>query len=148
MRDRCSRVPRREAEAVHGLRRERGWGPQAWALHAPSTAYSRAGPVSTARPDAVSARSCVSAAAGRLLHLDVKKLARPPGGGKRARSPPSGPKGVAVDCVHVAVDDRSRYAYAEALPDERGVTTAGFLERAIARFAGRRAGQRGAHRQR
>ena len=38
--------------------------------------------------------------------------------------------------MHVAVDDRSRYACAEALPDERGPTTAGFLGRAIARFAG------------
>ena len=37
--------------------------------------------------------------------------------------------------MHVAVDDRSRYAYAEALPDERGVTTAAFLERAIVCFA-------------
>ena len=33
--------------------------------------------------------------------------------------------------MHVAVDDFSRYAYAEALPDERGDTTAAFLERAL-----------------
>ena len=57
-----------------------------------------------------------------------KKLGRiPQGGGKRilpgfaeTRSGPQrGPLG--FDFVHVAVDDHSRYAYAEALPDERGV---------------------------
>jgi transposase InsO family protein len=37
--------------------------------------------------------------------------------------------------VHVAVDDRSRVAYAEILPDERGDTAARFLERALAWFA-------------
>ncbi|MBE7517945.1 MAG: transposase family protein [Thermoflexaceae bacterium] len=39
------------------------------------------------------------------------------------------------DFVHVAVDDHSRYAYAEALPDEKGDTTAGFLARAVLAFA-------------
>ena len=81
---------------------------------------------------------------GELLHLDVKKLGRiPPGGGKRfapgfaeTRSGPRGKGGGGLDYVHVAIDDRSRYAYAEALPDERGQTTAEFLGRAIDRFAG------------
>ena len=81
---------------------------------------------------------------GELLHLDVKKLGRiPPGGGKRfapgfaeTRSGPRGKGGGGIDYVHVAIDDRSRYAYAEALPDERGQTTAEFLGRAIGRFAG------------
>jgi len=81
---------------------------------------------------------------GELLHLDVKKLGRsPPGGGKRfapgfarTRSGPKGKGGGGPGCVHVAVDGRSQYAYAEALPDERGVTTAVFLvDRAITRFA-------------
>lgn len=35
----------------------------------------------------------------------------------------------------MAVDDHSRYAYAEALPDEKGPTTAGFLSRAVLAFA-------------
>jgi transposase InsO family protein len=34
------------------------------------------------------------------------------------------------------VDDHSRLAYSEILPDEKGVTCAAFLERAIAYFAG------------
>ena len=116
---------------------------------APSTAYSvlrRAGLHRRDRMHRVS-REAVRYERGRpgeLLHPGVKKLGRvPPGGGKRFApgfaETGSGPRGKGaggIDCVHVAVDDRSRYAYAEALPDERGVTTAGFLERAIARFAG------------
>jgi hypothetical protein len=35
--------------------------------------------------------------------------------------------------VHVAVDDTTRLAYVEILPDERAVTSVGFLGRAIAR---------------
>ena len=42
-----------------------------------------------------------------------------------------------MDCLHVAIDDHSRYAYVEALPDERGTTTAGFLERALAYYEAR-----------
>jgi hypothetical protein len=34
--------------------------------------------------------------------------------------------------VHVAVDDHSRLAYVEVLPDERAATAIGFLHRALA----------------
>jgi hypothetical protein len=37
--------------------------------------------------------------------------------------------------VHPAVDDHSRLAYAEVLPDERGTTCAGFLTRAATFYA-------------
>ena len=37
--------------------------------------------------------------------------------------------------VHAAVDDHTRLAYAEILPDEKGSTAAGFLSRAAAWFA-------------
>ena len=37
--------------------------------------------------------------------------------------------------VDVAIDDHSRFAYAEVLADEKGPTTARFLERAIDAFA-------------
>jgi hypothetical protein len=39
--------------------------------------------------------------------------------------------------VHVAIDDHTRLAYAEVLPDERVATCAGFLTRAAAWFATR-----------
>jgi transposase InsO family protein len=39
--------------------------------------------------------------------------------------------------VHSLVDDHSRLAYSEILPDEKGATCAAFLERAAAYFAGK-----------
>ena len=37
--------------------------------------------------------------------------------------------------MHIAIDDHSRFAYVEALPDERGPTAADFLVRAVLAFA-------------
>ncbi|MGH9810435.1 MAG: IS481 family transposase [Terriglobia bacterium] len=73
--------------------------------------------------------------AGELLHLDIKKLARfyRPGHrvtGSRLRSS----SGAGWEFVHVAIDDFSRIAYAEILPDERGSTCAAFARRACAWF--------------
>ncbi len=79
--------------------------------------------------------------AGELVHMDVKKLGRiPDGGGWRAHGRGSGSirrdrdTRVGFDYVHSVVDDHSRLAYSEVLPDEKGVTCAAFLERAIAYF--------------
>lgn len=82
---------------------------------------------------------------GDLVHLDVKKLGRiPEGGGKRFAegfaengAGYSRPGRLGHEYVHVAIDDHSRYAYVEILPDERGQTTVGFLERMTAAFAER-----------
>jgi transposase InsO family protein len=77
-------------------------------------------------------------APGDLLHIDVKKLGKiPAGGGWRAhgRSESVRGRGIGFDYVHVAVDDHSRLAYVEVLPDEKGPTCAGFLERAAAFMA-------------
>jgi transposase InsO family protein len=75
---------------------------------------------------------------GDLLHVDVKKLGRvPDGGGWRihGRSEEVRGNGIGWDYVHVAIDDHTRLAYAEVLPDERVATCAGFLTRAVAWFA-------------
>ncbi|WP_448616802.1 IS481 family transposase [Modestobacter sp. URMC 112] len=75
---------------------------------------------------------------GDLLHVDVKKLGRvPAGGGWRVhgRSDEVRGRGLGWDYVHVAIDDHTRLAYAEVLPDERVATCAGFLTRAVAWFA-------------
>lgn len=76
---------------------------------------------------------------GDLVHVDVKKLGRiPEGGGWRAhgRGPrPSATRKIGFDYVHAMVDDHSRLAYAEVLPDEKGATCAGFVSRAAAVFA-------------
>ena len=42
---------------------------------------------------------------------------------------------IGFDYVHSVVDDHSRFAYSEILPDERGATTAAFFARALERFA-------------
>lgn len=77
---------------------------------------------------------------GELVHMDVKKIGRiPPGGGWRAsgwtvanhqsrvnKTP------IGYDYVHALIDDCSRLAYCEILPDEKGPTCAGVLLRGAA----------------
>jgi transposase InsO family protein len=86
---------------------------------------------------------------GELVHVDVKRLGRIQGGaGKRARdglrqhynpivTDRDGHRRQTVgwECVHIAIDDHSRLAYAEVLPDEQAQTAIGFLRRAVAFFA-------------
>lgn len=68
---------------------------------------------------------------GDLLHLDVKKLGRIGRVGHRIHGDRrSRVRGIGWEYVHVAIDDASRLAYVEVLPDERGVTTTQFLWRA------------------
>jgi transposase InsO family protein len=83
---------------------------------------------------------------GELVHVDVKRLGRIQGGaGKRtrggthkhynrARTDAEGRRRLTVgwEFVHICIDDYSRLAYAEVLPDERTATAAGFLRRAVA----------------
>lgn len=76
-------------------------------------------------------------APGDMIHVDVKKLGRIPAGGgwradpaQTAANHRSSDQQLGFDYVHVAIDDHSRLAYAEVLPDEKGPTCAGFLSRA------------------
>jgi len=82
---------------------------------------------------------------GELIHVDVKKLGRIVGGaGKRVRGGGQHYTGSYTDaagtrrgkagweCVHIAIDDATRLAYAEVLPDEKATTAIGFLRRAVA----------------
>lgn len=76
---------------------------------------------------------------GELVHLDIKKLARIERIGHRIHGDQQRQKeGAGWEFLHVCVDDASRVAYAEVLPDEKGRTCADFLLRAAAWF-----GQRG-----
>jgi transposase InsO family protein len=79
---------------------------------------------------------------GELVHVDVKKLGRiPDGGGWRSEGLRvinhrwAERTRVGYDYVHSAVDDHSRLAYSEALPDEKATTCAAFLRRAADYFA-------------
>jgi transposase InsO family protein len=72
---------------------------------------------------------------GDLLHLDVKKLARIGRVGHRITGERRAQvRGLGWEFVHVAVDDASRLAYVEVLPDESGATATQFLWRARAWF--------------
>lgn len=76
---------------------------------------------------------------GDMLHLDIKPLGRIGcvghriHGDRRQRA-----RGVGWEYVHVAVDDHSRLAYVEVLPDQQGLTCAAFLRRAVAWWAHRK----------
>jgi transposase InsO family protein len=77
---------------------------------------------------------------GELVHVDVKKLGRIARPGHRATGKAAqwGQRRAyrhGWEFVHVAIDDHSRLAYAEVLPDERGETATGFLRRAVRFFA-------------
>jgi transposase InsO family protein len=84
---------------------------------------------------------------GELIHIDVKKLGRilRPGhrvtGDRRSQTAntytPDGRRigDAGWESVHVCIDDHSRLAYAEVLTDEKAITAAGFLRRAVAFFA-------------
>lgn len=90
---------------------------------------------------------------GDLIHVDIKKLGKIPDGGgwrvygrdsqqhrnsqrasgKAARA--GAPASRGYDYLHHAVDDHSRLAYSEILPDERKDTAAAFWRRARVFFA-------------
>jgi transposase InsO family protein len=80
---------------------------------------------------------------GGLVHMDVKKLGRiPDGGGWRGHGGRTATHQsrldktpIGYDYVHSLVDDHSRLAYSEILPDEKGPTCAEFLKRALDQFA-------------
>jgi transposase InsO family protein len=76
---------------------------------------------------------------GELVHIDTKKLGRIAGIGHRITGRRSGMinrhRGIGWEYLHVAVDDASRLAYTEILPDERRASAIAFLERALAWFA-------------
>jgi transposase InsO family protein len=78
---------------------------------------------------------------GELVHVDIKKQGRVPAGGGwrihgRDRIVGSrGHRGSGYDFIHSAIDDRSRLAYAEILPDERKETASAFMTRAMGFFA-------------
>ena len=79
-------------------------------------------------------------APGDLLHLDTKKLGRIAGVGHRFTGRAGNVNlhhGIGWEYLHIAVDDHSRVAYVELLTDERGVTAAGFLRRALRWFRAR-----------
>ena len=81
---------------------------------------------------------------GAMVHIDVKKLGRiPAGGGWRLHGRDAAisvanrhkKTQIGYDYVHTAIDDYTRLAYSEVLPDEKDPTCAEFLHRAMTWFA-------------
>lgn len=75
---------------------------------------------------------------GELVHVDTKKLGRFYSPGHRVtgdRSDRRLERNKGWEFLHVAIDDRTRLAYAELLLDEKGATCAGFLARAAGFFS-------------
>jgi transposase InsO family protein len=89
---------------------------------------------------------------GELVHIDIKKLGNiPDGGGHRVVDRAQGRRNgrasqalvpkrksgakIGYACLHTAIDDNSRTAYTEILPDETAQSAVGFTARAIAHFA-------------
>jgi transposase InsO family protein len=76
---------------------------------------------------------------GELVHIDSKRLGRIDGIGRRITGRRPGAvnrhHGIGWECLHVCIDDASRLAYTEILPDEKKESAVAFLERALAWFA-------------
>ncbi len=76
------------------------------------------------------------AAPGDLLHLDIKKIGRFQAvgcritGNRRGRIHRAG-----WEYVHVAIDDHSRIAFSQILPDQKAPSAAAFLQAAVAYYA-------------
>jgi transposase InsO family protein len=126
------------------LRQQHGW--PAWAigraLHVPrSTVSAWLRRLGLNRPPAlvpVPVQRYEWPAPGDLVHVDIKPLGRIDGvghrihGDRRRRT-----RGSGWEYVHVAIDDHSRVAYVEVLPDQRAPTCAAFLRRTRGWFAAR-----------
>ena len=76
------------------------------------------------------------ASPGELIHLDIKKLGRFEQIGHRITGERAGQRrGAGWEFVHVCLDDASRIAFAQVLPDERQDSAVAFLHAALAYFA-------------
>jgi transposase InsO family protein len=149
----ANRTPEDRVEAIACLRRLRFTGPEiaetlGMALSTVSGILTRIGLGRLGRLGLEPARRYERARPGELVHVDVKKLGRIQGGaGKRVRDGlrqhynqrftdrhGKRRKAVGWEFVHIAIDDCSRLAYAEVLPDEKATTALAFLRRAVAFF--------------
>ena len=76
------------------------------------------------------------ASPGELLHIDTKKLGRFDRAGHRVTGDrTSESRGAGWEFVHVCLDDASRIAFAQVLPDERKESAVAFLQAALAYYA-------------
>jgi transposase InsO family protein len=77
------------------------------------------------------------AAPGEIIHIDIKKLGKFNRTGHRVtgdRTGQSNTRGVGWEYLHLAIDDHSRLAYSEILPDEKCGSCLRFLFNALRFF--------------
>ena len=142
------RQPRRLSEAdeaqIVALRLELRAGPQVLAriVERPTSTVGkvlrRAGCSRLPGPERVVRQRYERERPGELLHVDIKKLGRFWHAGKRITGRKAGHRsslGAGWSYLHIAIDDHTRIAYAELLPDERGPSCAAFLRRAYGWYA-------------
>jgi transposase InsO family protein len=75
---------------------------------------------------------------GELIHIDIKKLGRFDRIGHRItgdRTGQSKRRGVGWEFVHVCIDDASRVAFSQILPDEKKESAVAFLKATVAYYA-------------
>ena len=74
---------------------------------------------------------------GEILHIDIKKLGKFSRTGHRItgnRKGQSRTRGIGWEYVHVCIDDHSRIAFSQILPDERKKSAIAFLKAAVAYY--------------
>jgi transposase InsO family protein len=152
------KTPTRTERRIIKVRLARRWGPAriasmlglvASTVHRVLTRYGLARLTHMDRATGQPIRRYERAAPGELVHVDIKKLGNiPDGGGHKvhgrtiggrnssAHRDPSRPRTIGgranlgYSYLHNAVDDHSRLAYTEILPDETKETAAAFWQRA------------------
>jgi transposase InsO family protein len=142
----ANRTDERRVQVIAALRRLRMTGAEIaealdMALSTVSGILTRIGMGKLGRVGLEPAQRYERARPGELLHIDVKKLGRIARPGHRALGRQSGDAHhlrryhLGWEFVHVAIDDATRLAYVEVLSDEKAITAAGFLRRAVTHFA-------------
>jgi transposase InsO family protein len=152
LRDRSSRpkrlnrpTPQPVVERVEALRRQRWTGQQIAAGTGVSPAtvsrilkrlgLNRLAALEPAEP----VRRYERETPGELIHIDIKKLGRFERIGHRItgdRTGQSNSRGVGWEYVHVCIDDASRIAFSQILPDEKKQSAVAFLKASVAYYAG------------
>ena len=154
-----ARTPRRLERRIVKLRVTRRLGPariafrlglHASTVHKVLARYGCPPLASLDRGTGVPVRRYERERPGELVHVDVKKLGNiPDGGGWRTAGRAQGGRNkratttarknrwpvIGYGYLHTALDDHSRLAYTEILPDEKKETAAAFLTRAAAWYA-------------
>ena len=76
---------------------------------------------------------------GEMIHIDIKKLGRFDRIGHRItgdRTGQSNSRGIGWEFVHVCIDDHSRVAFSQILPDEKAGSAVSFLKAAVNYYKG------------